>query len=95
LLKRNRQDNIESWLWLELLRPFTAVKNLYLSEEFAPRIVPALQVLVEIGTTEVLPALQNIFLEGFQTSPLREGIRQFIATRQANRPIAISQWYRI
>ena len=36
------KDNIENTFWLELLRPFTAVKNLYLSKAFVPRIVPAL-----------------------------------------------------
>ena len=73
------QDNIENTLWLKLLLPFTAVKNLYLSEEFARRIVPALPELVGGGTTEVvptqqelvgggmtevLPSLQNIFWRG-------------------------------
>ena len=88
------QDNIENTLWLELLFPFTFVKNLYLSKELARRIVPALQELVEGRTTEVLPALQNIFLEETQPSgPVQEGIEQFIATRQAtDNPITISRW---
>jgi hypothetical protein len=90
LWERNRQDHIENWQWLELLRPFTTVKNLYLSEEFAPHIVPALQDLVGTGTTEVLPALQNIFWEGLKVSgsgPVHEGIRQFVATRQVSHTI--------
>jgi hypothetical protein len=89
------QDNIENMLWLELLHPFTAVKNLYLSEEFAPRIVPALQEHVGgIVTTEVLPTLQNIILEGLQPSgPVQEGIEQFVATRQVtSHTIAVSLW---
>ena len=57
------RDNIENTLWLELLHRFTTVKNLYLSKEFAQRIVAALQELVGGRTTEVLPTLQNIFLE--------------------------------
>jgi hypothetical protein len=89
----NWQDNIENTLWLELLHPFTAVKNLYLSEEFARRIVPALLELVEGRMTEVLPALQTVFLEGLQTSgPVQEGIGQFVAMRQASHPIAVSRW---
>ncbi|KAF8473655.1 hypothetical protein DFH94DRAFT_846875 [Russula ochroleuca] len=69
--------------WLELLHRFTAVKDLYLSKEFALSIVPALQELVGERTTEVLPTLQNIFLEGFQSSGLiYEGIGQFVAARQ-------------
>ena len=35
-LRSKWPDNIENSLWLELFKPFTAVKNLYLSEEFEP-----------------------------------------------------------
>jgi hypothetical protein len=74
------QDNIENSLWLELLRPFTGVKNLYLSEKFASRIIPALQELTGGRTTVVLPILQNIFLEEIRPSgTVQEGIQQFIA----------------
>ena len=88
------KDNIENGLWLELLHPFTAVKNLYLSKEIATRIAPALQELIGGRTTEVLPGLQNIFLEGLESSmPVQEGIRQLVAARQvASRPIAVSRW---
>jgi hypothetical protein len=88
------KDNIENMLWLELLHPFSAVKNLYLCDEFAPRIVPALQELVGGRTTEVLPSLQNIFLEELQSSgPVHEGIRQFVTARQVtSHPIAVSRW---
>ena len=88
------KDDIENGLWLQLLHPFTAVKNLYLSEQFALRIGPALQELAEGRTTGVLPALQNIFLKGAESSgPVQEGIRQFVASRQVtSRPIAVSRW---
>jgi hypothetical protein len=90
------QDNIENTLWLELLLPFTTVKNLYISEEFARRIVPALQELVEDRRTEVLPALENIFLEGLEASgPVEKGIGQFVAMRQVTgHPIAVTRWDR-
>jgi hypothetical protein len=98
--QRHQGDNIEieNTLWLELLHPFTAVKNLYLCEDFAPRVVPALHELVGGRTTEVLPTLQNIFLENLQPSgpiqvPLQEAIEQFVAARQvASHPIAFSRW---
>jgi hypothetical protein len=91
------QGNIENALWVALLHPFSSVKHLYLSEEFAPRIVPALQGLVGDMATEVLPALQNIFLEGLQPSgPVQEGIWQFVVTRQVtSHPIGVSRWDRI
>ena len=90
------EDAIENSEWLELLLPFTAVKDLYLSKQFTPRIAPALQEFARGGRTEVLPTLQNIFLEGFQPSePVHEGIEQFISARQlSNGPIAISVWER-
>ena len=94
LLQPDCQDNIENAMWLELLHTFPAVKNLYLCEEFAPRIMPALQELVGSRTTEVLPTLQKIFLEKLRESgPIQEGIRQFVAARQVTgHPIAVSLW---
>jgi hypothetical protein len=88
------KDDIENGLWLQPLHPFTAVTNLYLSEQFAPRIGPALQELAEGRTTEVLPALQNIFLKGLEPSgPVQEGIAKFVASRQVtSRPITVSRW---
>jgi hypothetical protein len=68
------QVDVESTLWLGLLRPFVAVKNFYISKEFAPRLAPALGELVGARTTEVLPTLENLFLAGLQSSgPLQEG----------------------
>jgi hypothetical protein len=76
------QDDIENSQWLELLWPFTAVKNLHLSREFTPRIVPALQELVEEGMTEVLPALLCICLEEEDPSgPIQDTISQFLTAR--------------
>ena len=84
-------DTIESTLWLELLRPFTAVKNLYLSETITPRIIPALQELVGSRTTEVLPTLENIILEKLQLSgPVQKGMRRFVDARQVTgHPVAV------
>ena len=90
------EDNIDSALWLELLRPFTTVKDLFLSEKIALRVVPALQELVGGRTIEVLPVLQNIFIEGVQPSgPVQEGVGKFVAARQViSHSIAVSQWDR-
>ena len=92
----DRKDDIEDGEWLDLLHPFIAVKNLYLSEQFAPLIAPALRELTGQRTTEVFPALQNVFLEGFQASePVQEGIAWFISARQlTNQPVVISVWDR-
>jgi len=84
------QDDIEDSQWLEVLRPFTAVKYLYLSREFASRIAPALQVFAG----EVLPSLQNLFLEDLHPSgPVQGAIGKFVAARQlAGHRIAVSYW---
>ena len=96
-LKPRWQDDVEDTLWLELLRPFSAVKNLYVCREFVPRIAPALQELVGGRTTEALPTLENIFLEGFQPSePLHEGIEKFVAARGlTGHPLAVSLWDKV
>ena len=84
---------IENNIWLQLLLPFTAVKNLYLSKEFASSIAVA---LYEGRATEVLANLQNIFVEMLEPSgPFQESIGGFVAARQhrvSNHPIAISVW---
>jgi hypothetical protein len=85
------QGDFNNTLWLNLLRLFVAVKNLYLSEESVLHIAPALHGLVGGITTEVLPTLENIFLEGFQPSePLQEGIEKFVSARQlSSRPVTV------
>jgi hypothetical protein len=72
------------------------VKNLYLSKEFAPDIATVLQELVGDRMTEVLPSLQNIFVEGLEPSgPFQENIGQFVAARQlSDHHITISDWHR-
>ncbi|KAN0105661.1 hypothetical protein V8E52_007901 [Russula decolorans] len=89
-----KNDAIENTLWLQLLLPFTAVKDLYLSREFAPGIAAALQELVGARITDVLPSLQNIFIEGLESSgPLQESIGRFVAARLlSDHPITVSAW---
>jgi hypothetical protein len=67
--------------WLELFHPFSAVKSLHLAKGLVTSIAPVLQVLVGERVTEVLPALQNIFLQELELSgPVQEAIQQFITT---------------
>jgi hypothetical protein len=92
--KFSLEDAIENTLWLELLLPFTAVKNLYLFKEFAPGIAAALQELVGGRITEVLPNLRDILVKDLELSgPFQDNIGQFVAARQlSDHPIAISVW---
>ncbi|KAI0294008.1 hypothetical protein BC826DRAFT_1104884 [Russula brevipes] len=50
--------------WQDLLHAFTALKDLYLARVIALRVAPALEQLDETRVTEILPALQNLFLGG-------------------------------
>jgi hypothetical protein len=89
-----RRNHTENTRWLELLQPFAAVKNLYLTKEFALHIAHALQELVGERVMEVLPTLENVFIDEFQPSgPIHEVTKGFVATRQlAGHPIIISRW---
>jgi hypothetical protein len=90
------QDDIENTQWLEVLHPFAAVTDLYISQEFTPRVAHVLKELVGETVTEVLPALRTLFLEApSQSGPIQEAIEQFTAARQlASRPISVSHWDR-
>jgi hypothetical protein len=81
---------IESSQWLELLRPFSSVKSLYICKKFTPHIVIALQEIVGEGVTEVLPALETLFLEEpLPSGPVRNTIEQLVVARHlASHPIA-------
>jgi hypothetical protein len=81
--------NIKSSQWLEVLRLFPAVKDLYITQRIAPRIARALRDLVRERVTEVLPSLQTLYLE--EPGPVQKTIEPFIAARQlAGHPVAIS-----
>ena len=90
------QDGIDPSIWWELLQPFTAVKDLYLYPEIAPRIALVLQEFVGERVLELFPVLQNIFLKELQPPGLvPEGIEQFVAARQlTSNPISVSRWER-
>jgi hypothetical protein len=80
------QDDMENAQWLEILRPFTATKDLHLSEAIQLRMGPALQELSGGRATEVLPMLQCLFLSGFRS----KSINKFIAARRlSGRPVDI------
>lgn len=81
--------------WLALFQQFTALKNLYLSNDLAPRIMPMFRNLVGERVAEVLPALQNIFLQDLQLSsgPVLKAIRQFVKARKlSGHPVTVHHW---
>ena len=70
--------------------------NLYLPEEFAQCIVPALRELVGSRITEVLSNLQKVFLEDFEPwRRVQEGIQSYVSRQQdIGQTIAVSRWDR-
>ena len=88
--------------WLEFVRFFTAVENLYLSERLAGFVAPVLGELsaVESATTarDVLPALQTLFIESLDQSEcgrVREAIGKFVVERElTDHPVAVHRWER-
>ena len=86
-------DDMENAQWLELLHPFTALKNLYLTDEFARRVCGALQELPGERATEVLPALRNLFVQGTSLQTLQEAMMPFVAARQLyGHPMVVDRW---
>jgi hypothetical protein len=67
--------------WQQLLRPFTSVKNLHISEHLALRVADALSTLSEPSISEVLPSLQHIFLPGPQQNRTISAFGAFIVFR--------------
>jgi hypothetical protein len=90
------QLNMDNTQWLELFHPFTAVQALYLSHSFRPFITSALQGLSEESVTDILPALVDLYLEGYQaTAPELQDIEPFIAARQrSGHPVVVHHWTR-
>ena len=93
-LRSGWEDHVENSQWLELFHSFNCVKNLCLSKKIVPLVVPTLQQLAEERVTDVLPVLQNLYLEGLQPSePIQDGIGQFVARRRFfNHPVTVEPW---
>ena len=82
--------------WLDLLRFFPATENLYLFARIGSCIVLALQELAPEEATEVLPALQNLFIEHLWLSAdVEDAIGKFVgARRRFGHPVAVHRWER-
>jgi hypothetical protein len=87
---------IDDIMWMELLRPFTAVKDLYLDNRSVLHLAPMLRVLTDGRAADVLPALQRIFVQGYrkpEDAKAQGAIESFIAARQfSDHPVAVHNW---
>ena len=73
---------------------FTIVKELYLSKEVALLIVKVLGELPAERVTEVLPALQTVFLAGLKSSGrIQEAMSKSATVRQlSGHPVVTCTW---
>ena len=80
--------------WLGLLRHFNVVKELYLARNVAFHIAQVLGELPAERVTEVLPALQTVFVAGLGSSGrIQEAMSGFVTARQlSGRPVVIRAW---
>ena len=86
-------DDMENTEWIELLQPFTCVKDLVISEGFVPFVAPALvQEPDDESVTQALPVLQELSLEGPHPSrAVSEAVEKFITARLlSGHPVTIN-----
>ncbi|KAH9971516.1 hypothetical protein BGW80DRAFT_1561523 [Lactifluus volemus] len=84
-----RQVDMDDTQWLELLQPFTAVQTLrILSHDIESLIVPALRGLSGELATQVLPALEELQLSGYQPSQ-RYNWPFIIARQHSDHPVVL------
>jgi hypothetical protein len=88
---------IDMWItpWRDFLHIFNTVENLYLSKRLAICIAPALQELAGEGATDVLPALQTIFVrrrrEDSESETIKNVMGKFVAARElSGHPVAVN-----
>jgi hypothetical protein len=94
-MQSNWEDDIDHMQWLELLHPFTAVKNLDIANGLNAHIASALRELTGARVMEVLPALHSLSFQrpkGMNSERFkRKALDPFINARQlANHPVTIN-----
>jgi hypothetical protein len=77
--------------FLEISRPFTATRSLYVHKDLVPLVATALQELIGDRATEVLPNLRDLFLGGPATSgSIQQVMQPFVdARRLSGQPVAV------
>jgi hypothetical protein len=93
------KDDMEFAQFVELFRPFSALRSLYISDRLLWFVVPALQELARDLATDVLPNLCDRFLERSETftfGSTRREVRPplFTAQQLSGHPVAVHSWER-
>ena len=93
-------DDVTNDKWVELLRYFSAVEDLYLSKGVSVCLAPTLKEFAEKfaadGVTEALPALKNLFIEELEPSgPLWDPLLMFCAMKHfSGHPVDVRPWFK-
>ena len=90
------EDVMDETQWVELFHPFTAVRTLYISHTIQSHVMSALQELRGESAMEVLPALDNLYLEEYWASGSEQhDIEPFIIVHQcSDHPVSVHCWER-
>jgi hypothetical protein len=83
--------DIDHEQWLEILQPFTSVRELYVSDTMWPLLAPTLKQHTGENTLNILPMLCDLFLDQSEPSkPFPETLRPFVAARErAGHPVVV------
>jgi hypothetical protein len=85
-------DRMPDSKWIELLRFFPALETMCISSDLVPYFSRALEELSGGQVTEVLPALQYLFISGL-VPPIQEAFGKFVTARQlSGHPVVIQCW---
>jgi len=86
----HQRNGMENAPWLELLHPFTALKNLYLPDTITRCVCGALS---GERSTQVLPALRKLFVRTWPSQPIQNAIMPFVTARQlSGHPLVVDCW---
>ena len=84
------QDKMDSVQWREVLRPFTSVRELYVSDTMWPLLAPGLKELTGERTMDVLPMLSDLFVEYGPAGSLPKTVEPFLTARKdAGHPVVV------
>ena len=82
--------------WLQIFIPLVSVKSLYVPEGLEPFFASALEKLPGERVTEVLPALENLFLQSYDLESsglVQDAIQSFVSMRQlSGHPVVLQCW---
>ncbi|KAH9974453.1 hypothetical protein BGW80DRAFT_1458504 [Lactifluus volemus] len=83
------EDEMDETQWLELFRPFTAVRTLCISHKIQSHVMSALRGLSGELAMQVLPAFEKLYLLGFHPDLERGDMGPFMTARQGSaHPVA-------